>query len=199
MKRIQVFLLLIVMSAGLLAQDSTKRGALLLDHFTLDLHGSALLIFLGTYSIPYNIHVSPGIKLTEHLALSASYSFFGAEGEYYSTQYAGFGLGLRYDRFPFILKGELMQMTRLSNQRDWDGWRLRERNAFNPMARLHLGFRVAPRFTLGLSFGHARNIRISGNGYLQETGDFTPYRSVRNHTSLQLFFGLSLGKQERES
>lgn len=199
MKYIYVLLLLGFVPSSIFAQDSLETKPFR-DHFTLDINGSIMFFpIAGTYHIPYNIHVSPGVKLSKHLSATISYSNFGMNAEYYTTRFVGYGIGLRYDRFPFLVKAELVQMTDYQNTRDWDSWYLRDKKNLNPMARLHIGFRVAPRFTLGVAYSHFRQMKVTGFNYSDELGDWTTFRKSLNDNSLQLFFGLSLGKREKFS
>lgn len=198
MKYLYVLLLLGFTSTSLIAQDSLETKPFR-DHFTLDINGSVMLFPFGMFSVPYNIHISPGIKLSKHLAATVSYSNFGREAEYSSKNFAGYGLGLRYDRFPYFLKAEVIQLTRYSYSSDWDSWNLRDKKNLNPMARLHIGFRVAPRFTLGVAYSHFRQVKVTGFNYSDELGNWTTFRKNLNDSSLQLFFGLSLGKQTKSS
>ncbi len=198
MKYCYLFLLLVFTSTGIIAQDSLETRPFR-DRFTLDLNGSILLFPFGTYYIPYNVSVSPGIKISRHLAVTVSYSNFGMEAEYYSKSFGGYGVGIRYDRFPFLLKAELIQVTRYNHTSEWDSWDLRYKTTLNPMARLHIGFRVAPRFTAGLAIAHFRNLKVTGYNYSSELGDWTAFRKNLNDSSLQLFFGVSLGRRTKSS
>lgn len=199
MKYLYILLLLGFMSTSLVAQDSLETKPFR-DHFTLDITGSILFFpMAGTYYIPYNIHVSPGVKLSKHLSATISYSNFGTNAEYFTKRFVGYGIGLRYDRFPFLVKAEVIQLTRYEDVSDWDSWYLRDRKNLNPMARLHIGFRVAPRFTLGVVYSHFRQVEVIGYNYSREVGDWTTFRKNLNDSSLQLFFGLNLGKQTKSS
>lgn len=198
MKYFYLIILPVFISTGLHAQDSLETKSFS-DHFTLDIHGGALWYPLGDYAVPFNLHMSPGVRLTKHIALTGSYAFFGAEGEYVSRRFEGYGLGLRYDRYPVMLKAEVIQLTRYQDFTEWDSWRLRDRKNLNPMARLHIGFRVAPRFIAGLTIAHFRNVKVVGYNYSSDRGDWTTFRKNLNETSLQLFFGLSLGKRTKLS
>lgn len=198
MKYCYLFLLLVFTSTGIIAQDSLETRPFR-DHFTLDLNGSIMLFPFVNYYIPYNVSVSPGIKLSRHLAATVSYSNFGIEAEYYSKNFAGYGVGIRYDRFPFLLKAELIHMTRYNHTSEWNSWNLRDKTTLNPMVRVHVGFRVAPRFTLGFAIAHFRDVKVSGYGYESSLGDWTAIRKNINDSSLQLFFGLSVGRQTKSS
>lgn len=180
------------------AQDSLQTKPFK-DHFTLDINGSVMLFPFGMFSVPYNVHISPGIKLSKHLAATVSYSNFGREAEYSSKNFAGYGFGLRYDRSPYFLKAEVIQLTRYNYSSDWNSWNLRDKKNLNPMARMHIGFRVAPRFTLGVVYSHFRQVKVIEFGYYDVIGDFTQFRKQLNDSSLQLFFGVSLGKQGKKS
>lgn len=198
MKYFSTFFLLVCIAVALQAQDSLQTKPFK-DHFTLDINGSVMLFPFGMFSVPYNVHISPGIKLSKNLAATVSYSNFGREAEYSSKNFAGYGLGLRYDRFPYFVKAEVIQLTRYSYSSEWDSWNLRDKKNLNPMARMHIGFRVAPRFTLGVAYSHFRQAKVTGFGYYDVTGDFTQFRKQLNDSSLQLFFGVSLGKKTKKS
>lgn len=198
MKYCYLFLLLVFISTGIIAQDSLETRPFR-DHFTLDINGVGLLYPFDPYFIPFNLHVSPGVRITKHFALTGSYTFFGAEAAYFTRRFAGYGIGLRYDRFPFMFKAEIIQLTRYEDRSEWDSWYLRDQKTLNPMARLHIGFRVAPRFTAGLAIAHFRNLQVTGYNYSSELGDWTTFRRNLSDSSLQLFFGVSLGKKTKSS
>lgn len=188
-----LLLLSLCFSQQAYAQSPTDNSATnWTNRIILDVHGSFLVLPFDPFFIPYNISGSIGYKVTPHWGISAGYSNFGYWASYSSISWGGYGVGIRYDRRPFLLKAELMQITRYDHSREWNGNELRSSLNWNPAIRLHTGFRVAPRFTMGLSFTYAPKLLTRGYAYVAEAGDYVPVRRQIQNGNISLFFGLSL-------
>lgn len=172
--------------------EADTASSTFLQRLVVDVNGSFLILPYDPFFIPYNLSGSIGYKVAPHWGITMGYSNFGYWGAYSSISWGGYGVALRYDKRPFFLKGELMQITRYDHSREWNGNRLRSRSNWNPAIRLHTGFRVAPRFTLGLVTTYAPRLLTLGNDFVPEVGDYVPIRRQISNMNVSLFFGLSL-------
>ena len=188
-------LLLPVLSSPAAAQTEESESVKfrLRDHLVLDVNGSALILAnFNEIFIPYNLHVAAGVRVSGPWSVTGSWNTFGYTHDFGEGTFSGYGAGVRFDRKWLFAKVEAIHPVRFSRRDDDSGFSIRKGVGFPVVPRVHVGCRIAPRFTAGFAFARGSNIPVHGWGYVPQLDNWGDFRGLETLTSFQLFFGLSL-------